>query len=182
MNATRLWYLAALPLALAACGGGDEGTEEGAGDATVATADSATMAAPPPAAAPAPMAGDSMGAQMAGGSTVPMMALNNSGVTGQAQIAEHAAGETMITVTLTGPGSGTHPGHIHSGTCENLGAVVVPLQSVTLANGTGTSTSTAKVPLATVMNGQHVVNFHAGSGENPMAPVVCGPIAMQGAS
>ena len=180
MNATRLLYLAALPLALAACGGGDEGAAEGAGDGAMATTDTASMAAPP-AATPAPM-GDSMGGQMAGGSTVQMMALNNSGVTGQAQIAGHSADETMITVTLTGQGSGTHPGHVHAGTCDNLGAVVVPLQSVTLANGTGTSTSTAKVPLATVMNGQHVVNFHAGSGADPMQPVVCGPIAMQGAA
>ncbi|HEX8431547.1 MAG TPA: hypothetical protein VF625_09675 [Longimicrobium sp.] len=182
MNATRLWYLAALPLALSACGGGDEGTAEGAGDATVATADTGMMATPPPPVATAPMAGDSAGAPMAGASTVQMMALNNSGVTGQAQIAEHAAGETMIMVTLTGPGSGTHPGHIHSGTCDNLGPVVVPLESVTIANGTGNSSSTAKVPLATVMNGQHVVNFHVGSGENPMTPAVCGAIPMQGAA
>jgi hypothetical protein len=176
MTRSHLWVLCALPLALAACGGGDEGGAEGAADTTAAVpADGGAMAT-----TPAPMPADSaMAGQSAAPSAVQMMALNNSGVSGQTQVMAHGEGETMVTVTLQGQGTGTHPGHIHSGTCDNLGPVVAPLESVTMANGTGTSTSTVKVPLATVMNGQHVVNFHAGAGENPMAPVVCGPIPAQ---
>ncbi len=174
MTRSHLWVLCALPLTLMACGGGDEGGAEGAADTTAAVpADGGAMAT-----TPAPMPADTAMAAAAP-SAVQMMALNNSGVSGQSQVMAQGDAETMLTVTLQGPGSGTHPGHIHSGTCDNLGPVVVPLESVTLANGTGTSTSTVKVPLATVMNGQHVVNFHAGSGENPMTPVVCGAIPAQ---
>ncbi|HEX8832204.1 MAG TPA: hypothetical protein VF705_13605 [Longimicrobium sp.] len=177
MTRSHLWVLCALPLALGACGGGGEEGAAGGADTTAAAvpADGGAMAT-----TPAPMPADSaMASPSAAAPPVQMMALNNSGVSGQAQVMPHGEGETMVTVTLQGPGSGTHPGHIHSGTCDSLGPVVAPLENVTMANGTGTSTSTVKVPQATVMNGQHVVNFHAGAGENPMAPVVCGPIPAQ---
>jgi len=178
MTRSHLWVLCALPLSLAACGGDSEGGAEGTADTTAAAMPADAGAA---ATTPAPMPADSgaMAGQSAAPSAVQMMALNNSGVNGQTQVMAHGDGETMVTVTLQGAGSGTHPGHIHSGTCDSLGPVVAPLESVTLANGTGTSTSTVKVPLATVMNGQHVVNFHAGSGENAMAPVSCGAIPAQ---
>ena len=171
MNASRSWMLYALPLALAACGGGAEAGAEGEADTTAVVV--------PAAPAPAAPAEGAMAGPAAPAPGVQMTALNNSGVTGTAQVMAHGEGESMVTVTLQGPGSGTHPGHVHSGTCDNLGPVVVPLESVTMASGTGTSTSTLKVPMATVMNGQHVVNFHAGSGDNPMAPVSCGAIPAQ---
>jgi hypothetical protein len=164
--------LFALPLALAACGGEAE-TE--ADTAVVVPAETAPAATP----APAMPAESAMAGQTAGGQSVAMNALNNSGVTGTAQVMAHGEGESMVTVTLMGQGTGTHPGHIHSGTCDNLGPVVVPLENVVMNNGQGTSTSTVKVPMATVMNGQHVVNYHAGSGDNPMAPVACGAIPAQ---
>lgn len=178
MIRSRLWVLPALAVAAAACGGG-EGGAEGAGDSTTA----AVSPAPAPSATTPPTtpAESTMTGQSSATTPVQLAALNNSGVSGQAQIMEHGAAETMVTVTLQGQGSGTHPGHIHSGTCDQLGAVVAPLESVAMANGTGTSTSTVKVSMGTVMNGQHVVNFHAGSGENPMAPVACGAIPAHGA-
>ncbi len=175
MIASRLWVLPALALAVAACGG--EGGAEGAGD----TATAAVSPAPSATTPPTTPAESTMTGQSSATTPVQMTALNNSGVTGQAQIMEHGAAETMVTVTLQGQGSGTHPGHIHSGTCDNLGPAVVPLESVAMAGGTGTSTSTVKVSMGTVMNGQHVVNYHAGSGENPMAPVSCGAIPAHGA-
>jgi hypothetical protein len=163
-------------VALAACGGGgDEGQAPASSD-TVAS----TTAAPP-------AGGDTMPAAMADSAhtsasnpTVQLAQIGNSGISGTAQFMEHGPGQTMVTVTLTGPGSGAHPGHIHAGTCENLGAVVAPLQTVERANGNGTSNKTIEVPIATVMNGQHVVNFHAGAGDNPMAPVACAQIPAQG--
>ena len=178
MIRSRIWVLPALAVAAAACGGG-EGGAEGAGDSTTA----AVSPAPAPSATTPPTtpAESTMTGQSSATTPVQLAALNNSGVSGQAQIMEHGAAETMVTVTLQGQGSGTHPGHIHSGTCNQLGAVVAPLESVAMANGTGTSTSTVKVSMGTVMNGQHVVNFHAGSGENPMAPVACGAIPAHGA-
>lgn len=174
MKRTRLWVMSALPFALAACGGGgDEAAEGGADTAAVAT-DSMTATTTDPMSADTGMAG----AQTLGGA-VTMNAAGNSGVTGQAQFMEHGQGQTMVTVNLTAQGGGTHSGHIHQGTCDSLGPVVVPLQDVTLANGAGSSTSTVDVPLATVMSGQHIVAYHASSGANPGAPVVCGQIPAQ---
>jgi hypothetical protein len=172
MRSTRFWALAALPFALAACGGGDDAAEGEAGTTTVA-ADTAM-------AAPAPMATDTgMAGAQAMGSAVTMNAVGSSGVTGQAQFMEQGQGQTMVMVNLTAQGNSTHSGHIHTGTCDAPGAVVMPLQDVTLANGTGSSSSTIEVPLATVMNGQHIVAYHAGSGADAGAPVVCGQIPAQ---
>lgn len=169
MRSTRLWVLAALPLALTACGGGDDAAEEAAGDAAVVTDSVATTTG-------APMPGDtSMSGTHSMGSAVTMNAVGTSGVTGQAQFMDQA-GQTMVMVNLTAQGNSTHSGHIHSGTCASPGPVVVPLNDITLANGAGTSSTTVAVPMATVMNGQHIVAYHASSGENPGPPVVCGEI------
>lgn len=171
MKATRLWVLTALPFALGACGGGGDAANGGT-DTTTAlpSADSGvTTTTPTPA--------DTGMAAM--GSAVTMNAVGGSGVTGQAQFMDHGGGQTMVTVNLTGQGSSTHSGHIHTGTCDAPGQVVAPLQDVTLANGTGTSTSTVNVPLATVMNGQHIVAYHQGQGASAGAPVVCGQIPAQ---
>jgi hypothetical protein len=173
MKATRLWVLTALPFALAACGGGDEEAVEGGADTTAMGTMTDTTA--PMNTGTMPADTGMAGAQGMGGA-VTMNAAGGSGVTGQAQFMDHGSGSTMVTVNLTAQGSSTHSGHIHTGTCDAPGPVVVPLQDVTLANGTGSSSSTIQVPLATVMNGQHIVAYHASSGENPGAPVVCGTI------
>jgi hypothetical protein len=153
-------------------GGGDDEAAEGTAGTTVAV-DSGM-------AAPAPMPADTgmSGAQAMGGA-VTLNAVGGSGVTGQAQFMAQGQAQTMVTVNLTAQGNTTHSGHIHTGTCDAPGAVVVPLQDVTLANGAGSSSSTIDVPLATVMNGQHIVAYHAGSGADAGAPVVCGQIPAQ---
>jgi len=175
MKATRLWALTALPFALAACGGGDEAAEGGAADTTAAGmgATDTTTAATTTTTMPADTG---MAGATAMGGAVTMNAVGGSGVTGQAQLMEHGTGQTMVTVNLTAQGNSTHSGHIHTGTCEALGDVVVPLQDVTLANGTGSASSTIQVPMATVMNGQHVVSYHQGQGASAGASVVCGSI------
>lgn len=179
MKATRLWALAALPFALTACGGEDDEAAEG----TAIDTTTAAMATDTAMATTTPMASDTgmSGAQAMGGA-VTMNAVGSSGVTGQAQFMDHGGGQTMVTVTLTAQGSTTHSGHIHSGTCDNPGPPVAPLQDITLANGTGSSSSTVPVPLATVMNGQHIVAYHQGQGENAGPPVVCGQIPAQQAA
>lgn len=173
MKAFRLWSLAAIPFALAACGGGDDAAE-GAAD-TTASMDSMTTTTTMPA-------DTGMAGAQAMGSAVTMNAVGGSGVTGQAQFMDHGGGSTMVTVNLTAQGNTTHSGHIHTGTCDAPGDVVAPLQDITLANGTGSSSSTLQIPLATVMNGQHIVAYHQGQGENAGAPVVCGQIPAQAAA
>lgn len=175
MKPTRLWVLAALPLALAACGGGDEEAAGGGADSVGTALPSADSGA----TTVAPTTTDtSMAAQPMAG-TVALNAVGGSGVTGQASFMEHGAAQTMVTVNLAGQGSGTHAGHIHTGTCDNIGPPVAPLQPVTLANGTGTATSTVEIALATVMNGQHLVSYHQSSGDNPGPPIACGQIQAQ---
>ncbi|WP_420125989.1 hypothetical protein [Longimicrobium sp.] len=172
MRPTQFWALAALPFALAACGGGDEAAE-GTAEGTMVT-DTTTSMTPA-----APMATDTaMTGATATANTVTMNAVGTSGVTGQAQFMSEGEG-TMVMVNLTAQGNSTHSGHIHQGTCDAPGEVVVPLQDVTLSNGAGSSSTTIQVPLATVMNGQHIVAYHASSGDNPGAPVVCGQIPAQ---
>lgn len=173
MRSTRLWALAALPFALAACGGADE-------EVAVGDADGVAVVPAEGAAPVTPMPADTgMGATTPVAGTVTMNPVGTSGVSGQAQFMEHGGTETMVMVNLTAQGNSTHSGHIHQGTCDAPGEVVVPLQDITLANGTGSSSSTIQVPLATVMNGQHIVAYHESAGENPGAPVVCGAIPAQ---
>lgn len=172
---TRFWIASALPLAFAACGGGDA-AEGGAADTTAVVSEAPAEMTPMPAPAT-----DSMATPAAAG-TVAMNAVGGSGVTGQVQVMEHGAGESMISVTLNAPGTTTHSGHIHEGTCDAPGKVVVPLQDVTLANGSGMSSTTIPVPVATVMNGKHIVAFHEKSGTEPGNPVVCGAIPAQSAT
>ncbi|HEX6370312.1 MAG TPA: hypothetical protein VF006_15435 [Longimicrobium sp.] len=173
MRSTRFWPLAALPFALVACGGGDEAAEGDTGSAEVITDTTTSTTTTTPMPADTGTAGaHSMG------SAVTMNAVGTSGVTGQAQFMTQGEG-TMVMVNLAAQGNSTHSGHIHTGTCDAPGAVVVPLQDVTLANGAGSSSTTIEVPLATVMNGQHIVAYHAGSGADAGAPVVCGQIPAQ---
>lgn len=168
MKATRLAALAVLLYPLAACRGGEKRNEMAVD----------TMGAVPPAATtPAPPlpVDTAMGGAQALGGAVTMNAVGNSGITGQVHFSEQSPTQTMVRATLMGQGSATDGGAIHQGSCEAPGTSVAPLQDVTLANGTGTSSSTIDVPLATVMNGQHIVVFHEGPG-TAGPPVACGSI------
>ncbi len=158
MRKAKLWALAGLPVLLAACAGDDADMDD--------TAEVMTDAAVP--VAEAPMADMGMMAGM-----VTMQALDGSGVSGEATITPEGA-DTQVMVRLTGLTEGEHPGHIHSGTCDAVGGVVQPLQPITVgADGTGTMTTTVALDPNTVMNGQHVIQYHqAGGGPG----VVCGPI------
>lgn len=170
MKATRLAALAMIFCTMAACRRAEKKNEMAAD----------TMGMVPPAATTpaAPLPVDTgMGAAQGLGSAVSMNAVGNSGITGEVHFAEHSPTQTMVRATLMGQGSGAHGGAIHRGTCEAPGEAVAPLQDVTLANGTGTSSSTVDVPLGTVMNGQHVVAFHQGQGTGGPA-IACGPIPM----
>lgn len=168
MRASKLW-LAALPLALAACGGDD------AAETNAAAGDSATVpAAPAPAADTTPAAGAAGGAM--GNSTVQLAAVGNSGVSGSAMLGTEGTG-TKVTLDLTGfKSAGSSAAHVHQGTCESPGEVVAPLTAVQVDDsGNGSSITTLQIPMETVMNGQHIVAAHE-IGGNPGAPVTCAPI------
>ena len=131
--------------------------------------------------APMPMPADSgamaAGGAMAGAQTIPLQAIGGAPVSGTVAVSESGGG-TQVMLAVSGTGAaGTHAAHVHTGTCDAPGDVVAPLESVTAdASGAGSSTTTLQLPAATVMNGQHIVAYHAGSGADPGAPVVCGEI------
>lgn len=166
MKPTRRWLLAVLPFALAACGGDEEVELEG--DAGME------------AAAPMDTAMGGMAGMDHGGAGVPtvvaLQAVGGSNAGGQATVTG-AGAETRIEVQLTGAGEGAHAGHIHSGTCDNIGPPVQPLQELTAgADGSGMVTTTVAIDPATVMNGQHSVQYHQSGAPNPGPGIACGTI------
>ncbi len=163
MNGSRRWLALPLVLLLGACGA-DE-TEE----TEIVIEEPATMA--PAAEAPA----GGMGGM---GVTAQMAEAGGSGAGGEVTVTDRGA-ETEVMVRLTGTeGGGTHPGHIHAGTCAAPGEVVQPLTEITTdATGTGTMTTTVAVAPASVMDGQHVVQYHqAGGGPG----IACAAIPQHG--
>lgn len=146
----------ALTLALMACGGADDaGTDTMMGDTAGGGLDTAAMGG------------------MGTTANVQATSVENSGVT--ADITLTASGEqTTVNMHVNGaPANATLPAHIHSGTCENKGPAVAPLDSVrTDATGMGMLNSTVSLPFATVNNGQHFVQLHLPNGQ----PAACGNI------
>lgn len=173
MKTRKLWMLGAVPFFLAACA-----AEEPELDTTDAVVVDPAGAPVTPAPVTTPMdTGMAAGAMAGMENRVQMMALNNSGVTGETMFTEMGQQTQVMLRVMGAPANSTHPAHIHEGTCENQGPVVVPLESVTVdGSGIGSSTSTVDVSLATVMNGQHYVQAHDAGG----TPVVCGNIPAMG--
>jgi hypothetical protein len=180
MRMSKGWLLLALPLAVAACGGGEEGGEQ----AQVApdTAVVATGTGPDTATGAGAVPTDTGGAMTGGAGNVALVPVGNSGVAGTATVGGQGQ-QTQVAVSLTGLQPETpHSGHVHQGSCESLGPPVAPLQDVRAdSTGAGTSTSTLSVAMETVMNGQHVIAYHQAAGANAGAPVTCGAIQGHGA-
>jgi hypothetical protein len=106
---------------------------------------------------------------------IDMQEIAGSGITGEASIAPDGQ-NTRVMVRLMGGTPGQKNGHIHSGTCDNLGPVLYELQAVDVAQGgAGTVTSTINSPYEQVTAGSHVIAYHE-SGGQPGRPVVCGEI------
>jgi hypothetical protein len=105
--------------------------------------------------------------------TAQVQPVGDSGVTGEVTISERdTRTEVMVRLAGTAPDA-TMPGHIHSGTCDNIGGVVQALEPIqTDAGGTGTATVTVDLSAMQVMDGQHVVVYHGAGG----APAACAQI------
>lgn len=167
---TTWWMVPVLALALVGCA--DDGDDPGltAGDSVgVVGADEDSIAMEP---AHMPAAG--MDQPPGGiGQTAQFNALGGSGVTGEVTIADRGEqAEVMVRLTGSAPNS-SHPGHIHSGTCEAIGGVVQPLDPIdTDGTGTGSMTTNVGINPMTLMDGQHVVVYHGTGGR----PITCAQI------
>ena len=166
------WSIAALALALSACGG--DNTEEMAAEMADEAAVDATQELALDTVNPVVAANPAASAMTM---TAELQPVGGSGVTGQATLTP-AAGQTQVMIALNNlaPNS-AHAGHIHTGTCASPGPAVQPLQPIT-ANASGTGSMTTTVPLDpnTVMNGQHIVVYHRDAGDSPGSPIVCGAL------
>jgi hypothetical protein len=159
-------FILGLPLVALLAGCGDDARDQDLVFTDTETTTPATET--PPTAAPAPGAPAGEMAQSA-----ELRELQGSGVGGDVTVRDRGT-QTEVMVRLTGtPANSTHPGHIHSGTCDAIGGVVQALEPInTDATGTGTMTATVDVQPMTMMDGQHVVVYHGAGG----TPVACAQV------
>jgi hypothetical protein len=145
----------ALVLVLGACSGGDDAADRVAADTTLSTT-------PPASTTPA-----------AGANRIAFTPVGSSTLAGDISVEGDDNG-TEIDVTIRNSVDGAvHKGHVHSGTCSTIGGVVAPLGDITIdGDRDGDSETDVQIPMATVMNGQHIVVYHEAGG-TPGAPAVC---------
>jgi hypothetical protein len=104
--------------------------------------------------------------------TVQMKALNGSGETGTAKLAQSGA-NVVVKLTLKGAPADAQPAHIHPGTCAKLNpAPKYPLTNVVK----GMSTTTLKdMKLSSLQTGAFAINVHK-STSDLKTYVSCGDI------
>ncbi len=160
MKTRNYLTLALLPVAIGvlACEGREAQHEDIAADSAPAAADM-TMNAP---------------------ASFELNGLNESGIGGDVAVAPAPSGNgSVITINLNASDekSGTtheHAAMVHSGTCDNVGAVVATLDPVRNTGGeNGSSTTSVDINTTTLMDGQHVIAVHENGGDNPGAIVAC---------
>lgn len=177
MKLNRFWMVAALPLVFAACDAEEDAVDEGPlgrePEVEVVNdpaAPAAVVAEPVPGAGDLPVM-DSSQVQM-----VSFQPLNSSGVAGQAVLTPRER-RTQVMVRLMNLPAGPHAGHIHNGTCESIGGVVLPLEEIAPGSDrTGTMTTTVSFATMVLMHDPHVIVYHQDGGEQHGPPIACGSI------
>ena len=92
-----------------------------------------------------------------------------------------SAAQTPVSEGMEGP----HPAHIHAGTCDELGEVVLPLNDVAAPTGESQGAATAlpvklsdtvvDKPLQELLDGQFAINVHKSAAEIDVY-IACGDI------
>lgn len=115
---------------------------------------------------------------MAAARTATLTATNESGVSGMIHVST-AADSVTVDVEATGmPGPGEYASHIHEGTCDSPGGVVVPLNSVMgQEGGSGTASTTVAGSQITGAD-SYLVMVHGSEG----APIACANLPALGGS
>lgn len=99
-----------------------------------------------------------------------------------------------LRVHLMGLSEGDHAWHIHQGTCENPGQVVLPISDMGDRDGVGGDLNAGADGMVeeTVnidrdrlagldLNQDHIINVHLRGGDDPGPGIACAPIRMQDA-
>ncbi len=125
--------------------------------------------------------GTAMGDKMTGRWTTSLTSMSGTNVTGTASaMPGTTANTTMAEVTIAGaPANGTHPWHIHAGTCASGGDIVGPAADYPplTADANGAATSTATINVAPPTSGDYHVNVHL-SPSDLGTIVACGDLRM----
>jgi hypothetical protein len=108
--------------------------------------------------------------------TVELHPVNDSGVSGVAELM-HSNNQVVVVLELEGlPGEGGYAAHIHVGSCADGGPVGAPLDPVVgLADGTGTSTTTIDAGDLS-RSDPHFIQVHGEAG----TPIACGDVEGHG--
>jgi len=96
---------------------------------------------------------------------------NGSGQSGTATLEPAGEGSTTVVVELSTPPREPQPSHVHSGTCDKIGPVVAPLESVV----DGHAESTVPLSLEELQRGDLLVHAHLSEAQ-PDVSVACAPI------
>lgn len=96
---------------------------------------------------------------------------NGSGQSGSATLTPSDDGGTTIVVELASPPAEPQPAHVHDGTCDNIGDVVAPLESLV----EGASETTVPLSLDELRRGGLIVHAHKSEAELDVS-VACAPI------
>ena len=131
----------------------------------------------------APAGADSTASSMNMKWTTTLEPVGGTNVRGTASVAGGTnPGTTTAEVAINGaPKGGTHPWHVHAGTCAASGAIVGPAADYPAlkADSSGTATATATVNVAPPTSGDYHVNVHL-SPEKMGTIVACGDLKMAG--
>lgn len=164
MNTQRSPFgsLLLLPLLMvAACGAPEEDEAMGAAEEAEAPAETAPV--------------EEMETEPPGEVSVTLETLNESGVTGTA-VATHEGESVVVEVEVQGaPDVEELAAHIHEGDCASGGPVLVPLETVTVADGTGTSSTTLTADQVPAGQAAYI-QVHGPEGQ----PVACGDLQGHG--
>lgn len=164
MYANRSWLglVALVPLALiTACGAPEPNEDMGTTNEPAATPTEEPQAE-------TPMASPEV-------FTVTLASKNESGVTGTAT-ATHTGDSVTVDVEVNGVSAqGELPAHIHQGTCDAPGPVLVPLTSLQVTGGTGRSSTTLAADQVPT-DQSTFVQVHDPDGQ----PIACGDVEGHG--
>jgi hypothetical protein len=100
-----------------------------------------------------------------------------SGQSGTATLTADGDDRTRVVVELSNPPGPSQPSHVHSGSCDNIGDVVAPLESL----DDGRSESLVELSLDELRRGGLIVHAHRSGAESKVS-VACAEIPKRGSS
>jgi hypothetical protein len=100
-----------------------------------------------------------------------------SGQSGTATLTADGDERTRVAVELSNPPGPSQPSHVHSGTCDDIGAVVAPLESLEGGN----AETVVPMSLKELQRGELIVHAHKSEAESKVS-VACAEIPKEGSS